>query len=220
MFSLAPYEWVEENRLECSTFHILTPYPATPLFKQMEAAGRLLHRDWTLHDTAHAVFRPKHMSPEELEQGYAVGLRAALLPRFDLATSARRLARGCYPTWRCRICTSVSNRFWHLLIKHDLVHCRVAASGRINATAALTVPEGAGPIPKLKVPPPGNMMPAGVVALSIRAGPEDQGTVFSIVFPKAQRRGRENWPRFCVVDNYGNFSWATSSGQKRRNKSN
>src|SRR6267143_772992 len=37
-------EWVEENRLECSTFHILTPYPATPLFKQMAAAGRLLHR--------------------------------------------------------------------------------------------------------------------------------------------------------------------------------
>jgi len=30
-------EWVEQNRLECATFHILTPYPATPLFRQMEA---------------------------------------------------------------------------------------------------------------------------------------------------------------------------------------
>ena len=64
-------EWVEENRLECSTFHILTPYPATPLFKQMEFEGRLLHRDWSLYDTAHCVFRPKHMTPEELEEGYA-----------------------------------------------------------------------------------------------------------------------------------------------------
>ena len=64
-------EWIEENRLECATFHILTPYPATPLFRQMEAEGRLLHRDWALYDTAHAVFRPKHMTPEELEQGYA-----------------------------------------------------------------------------------------------------------------------------------------------------
>jgi len=36
----------------------------------MEAEGRLLHRDWDLYDTAHAVFRPRHMSPEELEQGY------------------------------------------------------------------------------------------------------------------------------------------------------
>src|ERR1019366_3728348 len=64
-------EWIEENHLESATFHILTPYPATPLFRQMEAEGRLLHRDWALYDTAHAVFRPKHMSPEELEQGYA-----------------------------------------------------------------------------------------------------------------------------------------------------
>ncbi|MGJ5813282.1 B12-binding domain-containing radical SAM protein [Paludibaculum fermentans] len=64
-------EWVEENRLECATFHILTPYPATPLFRQMEAEGRLLHRDWGRYDTAHAVFRPKHMTPEELERGYA-----------------------------------------------------------------------------------------------------------------------------------------------------
>ena len=36
--------WIEANRLECATFHILTPYPGTPLFAQMEAEGRLLHR--------------------------------------------------------------------------------------------------------------------------------------------------------------------------------
>jgi len=47
-----------ENRLECATFHILTPYPAPPAFRQMESENRLLHRDWTLYDTAHAVFRP------------------------------------------------------------------------------------------------------------------------------------------------------------------
>ena len=51
-------EWIEETRLECATFHILTPYPGTPLFRQMEAEGRLLHRDWSLYDTAHVVFRP------------------------------------------------------------------------------------------------------------------------------------------------------------------
>lgn len=64
-------EWIEEQRLECATFHLLTPYPGTPLFRQMEAEGRLLHTDWNRYDTAHVVFRPKHMTPEELEQGYA-----------------------------------------------------------------------------------------------------------------------------------------------------
>jgi radical SAM superfamily enzyme YgiQ (UPF0313 family) len=63
-------EWIERARLECATFHILTPYPATPLFRQLESEGRLLHRDWELYDTAHAVFRPRHMSPERLEAGY------------------------------------------------------------------------------------------------------------------------------------------------------
>jgi radical SAM superfamily enzyme YgiQ (UPF0313 family) len=62
---------VEANRLECATFHILTPYPGTPLFRSLEREGRLLHRDWELYDTAHAVFQPRRMSPEQLEAGYA-----------------------------------------------------------------------------------------------------------------------------------------------------
>src|SRR5207244_3998204 len=64
-------DWIKAQRLECATFHILTPYPGTPLFRQMEREGRLLHKDWDLYDTAHAVFQPKHMSPSELEAGYA-----------------------------------------------------------------------------------------------------------------------------------------------------
>ena len=63
-------DWIEENRLECATFHILTPYPGTPLFGQMERERRLLHRNWDLYDTAHAVFLPKRMTPAELEAGY------------------------------------------------------------------------------------------------------------------------------------------------------
>jgi radical SAM superfamily enzyme YgiQ (UPF0313 family) len=64
-------EWIEQNRLECATLHILTPYPGTPLFAQMEAEGRLLHKDWSRYDTANVVFKPKHMSAEALAEGYA-----------------------------------------------------------------------------------------------------------------------------------------------------
>jgi radical SAM superfamily enzyme YgiQ (UPF0313 family) len=64
-------DWIEANRLECATFHILTPYPGTPLFQQMESEKRILHTDWSRYDTAHVVFQPKHMSPEELFEGYA-----------------------------------------------------------------------------------------------------------------------------------------------------
>ena len=114
-------EWVEENRLECATFHILTPYPATPLFRQMEAEGRLLHRDWSLYDTAHAVFRPRNMSPEELEQGYAWIYQRL----FSHASIWRRRPadwRAVAPHLAMSYLYKRSNRFWRLLIKHHLVH--------------------------------------------------------------------------------------------------
>jgi radical SAM superfamily enzyme YgiQ (UPF0313 family) len=114
-------DWIEENRLECATFHILTPYPATPLFRQMEAQGRLLHREWSLYDTAHAVFRPRNMTPEELEQGYGWMYR-----RLFSHTSIwrRRPAdwRAVGPYLAMSYLYKRSNRFWRFLIKRQLVH--------------------------------------------------------------------------------------------------
>jgi radical SAM superfamily enzyme YgiQ (UPF0313 family) len=113
--------WVEENRLECATFHILTPYPGTPLFRRMRAEGRLLHCDWSLYDTAHAVFTPKHMSPVELEEGYAWLYRRL----FSHASIWRRRPsdwRAVAPYLAMSYLYKRSNRFWGFLIKYDLVH--------------------------------------------------------------------------------------------------
>ena len=114
-------EWIEENRLECATFHILTPYPATPLFRQMEAEGRILHRNWNLYDTGHAVFQPMHMTPGELEQGYAWIYQRL----FSHASIWRRRPKSfqAIPLYLAMsYLYKRSNRFWHLLIKHDLVN--------------------------------------------------------------------------------------------------
>src|SRR6202035_1856191 len=113
--------WIEENRVECATFHILTPYPATPLFQQMEGARRLLHRDWTLYDTAHAVFRPKHMSAEELEQGYA-WIYQRLFSHSSIWRRRPEDWRAVAPYLAMSYLYKSSNRFWRLLIKHHLVH--------------------------------------------------------------------------------------------------
>lgn len=113
-------DWIEDNRLECATFHILTPYPATPLYRQMEAEDRLLHRDWSLYDTAHAVFRPKHMSPEELEEGYAWIYRRL----FSHASIWRRRPADWHavPAYLgMSYLYKRSNRLWRFLIKHHLV---------------------------------------------------------------------------------------------------
>jgi radical SAM superfamily enzyme YgiQ (UPF0313 family) len=63
-------EWAVAQGIETATFHILTPYPSTGLYRRMAAEGRLLHRDWDRYDTRHTVFRPARMSPEQLEEGY------------------------------------------------------------------------------------------------------------------------------------------------------
>lgn len=113
-------EWVEANRLECATFHILTPYPATPLFRQMEAEGRLLHRDWSRYDTAHCVFRPRHMTPEELEQGYA-WIYDRLFSHASIWRRRPEDVRAVAAYLAMSYLYKRSNRFWRLLIRHHRV---------------------------------------------------------------------------------------------------
>lgn len=82
-------KWVEENRLECATFHIMTPYPGTPLFRQMESEDRLLHTDWSKCDTANVVFRPKHMTAEQLAEGYEWCYQQLFSNASSVATAGR-----------------------------------------------------------------------------------------------------------------------------------
>lgn len=63
-------DWAVAEGIETATFHILTPYPGTVLYKRMAAAGRLLHSDWDRYDTRHVVHRPERMTAEQLEAGY------------------------------------------------------------------------------------------------------------------------------------------------------
>ncbi|HEY3318155.1 MAG TPA: radical SAM protein [Coriobacteriia bacterium] len=64
-------EWAVANGIETATFHVLTPYPGTALFRRLAGEGRITSVDWDLYDTRHAVFRPARMSAEDLEAGYA-----------------------------------------------------------------------------------------------------------------------------------------------------
>ena len=63
-------DWALENGIETATFHLLTPYPGTPLFNAMRKAGRILHSNYDLYDTRHAVIKHDLLSPLELEAGY------------------------------------------------------------------------------------------------------------------------------------------------------
>jgi len=66
-----PLDFREEAGVQTAPFNILTPSPGTPVSARLEAEGRILPRDWSrVNGRAHAVFRPRHMSPGTLLDGF------------------------------------------------------------------------------------------------------------------------------------------------------
>lgn len=63
-------DWSVNHSVTTATFHVLTPYPGTQLFKNYMDNKRITHWQWDLYDTRHAVFEPKNMTRSELEEGY------------------------------------------------------------------------------------------------------------------------------------------------------
>ena len=63
-------DWAVANSITTSTFHILTPYPGTGLFKDMQKEGRILTNNWDMYDTRHVVYKTLNLTTDELENGY------------------------------------------------------------------------------------------------------------------------------------------------------
>ncbi len=103
-------EFALQNRFTFAAFNVLMPYPSTPLYRRLEAEGRLLYDgQWWLHPEYrfnYAAFRPKCMSADELTEA---GLRCrtrfnsvpAILQRaWDWKTNMRSLYRlGIYAVY-------------------------------------------------------------------------------------------------------------------------
>jgi radical SAM superfamily enzyme YgiQ (UPF0313 family) len=63
-------DWGVKNSITTSTYHVLTPYPGTRLFKDMESQGRILTSNWDLYDTRNVVYKTTNMTAAELKEGY------------------------------------------------------------------------------------------------------------------------------------------------------
>jgi radical SAM superfamily enzyme YgiQ (UPF0313 family) len=62
--------YLEECKPSLPTFHLLTPYPGTALFRRFDEEGRLLHKDWKRYNHSEVVYRPRLMSAERLYRGW------------------------------------------------------------------------------------------------------------------------------------------------------
>jgi radical SAM superfamily enzyme YgiQ (UPF0313 family) len=73
--------------LESVQFGIVIPHPGTVLFDDLEKAGRITSRDWSLYDTK-VVFRGQSLSEKELMGG----THKALKDFFNLSSIFRRMS--------------------------------------------------------------------------------------------------------------------------------
>jgi len=68
-------DFLLDSNIDSAQLTIMTPLPGTQLYSRLRSEGRLLLSnypdDWRHYDFGEAVFRPRHMTADELEEGVA-----------------------------------------------------------------------------------------------------------------------------------------------------
>lgn len=89
---------VKKLRLDVADFSILTPFPGTPLFEKLENEGRIFTKDWSNYTLNNVVFQPKHMSPNELEEGVKKMYKEFYSVRYTVKRIIRSIPLGFFPS--------------------------------------------------------------------------------------------------------------------------
>jgi radical SAM superfamily enzyme YgiQ (UPF0313 family) len=63
-------DFLLEIKLDLAEFTILTPFPETQAWRDLERDGRILTRNWDEYTADRVVFQPKQMTPERLQELY------------------------------------------------------------------------------------------------------------------------------------------------------
>ncbi len=127
-----------EMKLTMALFAILTPYPATKLYRRLLAEGRLTDPKWWLrsdHDAGSPYFVPTQMTREELREGWVRAWTRfysplSILKRFTVTRRSSWIqSLGFFPL------NVMQNRLAHLKIRGGLERFRTGGeseSGRIE----------------------------------------------------------------------------------------
>jgi len=62
--------FANRNKVDGAFLPLLTPFPGTRIHQRLKEEGRILTEDWSKYDMATAVFRPKGMTIDELQEGF------------------------------------------------------------------------------------------------------------------------------------------------------
>ena len=89
-------EFYRSAGLDSATISVLVPFPNTPLFKRLDAEGRILTRDWSKYNgKKDVVFQPALMSAREL----LMGMEWAARQFYSIPSIVERMARSRTGLW-------------------------------------------------------------------------------------------------------------------------
>ena len=63
-------DFLLEIQLDLAEFTVLTPFPHTRVFEQLDADGRIMHKDWSKYSAGEVVFEPARMTADKLAELY------------------------------------------------------------------------------------------------------------------------------------------------------
>lgn len=159
-------DWAVSHGIETATFHILTPYPGTALYKRLEAQGRIRVRNWDLYDTRHTVFTPARMAPDALETGYHrayrqfYGWKSIVRGARAHGDAVAGLRHFAYATgWK------KFEPLWDLVIRMKRVSLMLPVLETLLDRDVRVPPAADGPVPA----PAGALMPAAIPVVTRRA---------------------------------------------------
>ena len=88
-------EMVIKAKIDLPRYSILTPFPRTAYYAQLEQEGRITERNWAMYDVQHCVYLPKKMTKEELEEGTDRAWRMT----YSTGNILKRLAPFTHSPW-------------------------------------------------------------------------------------------------------------------------
>ncbi len=81
--------FAKKKMLDSVQFLVLTPFPGTPVYHELERDSRIMVKDWSFYDGHHVVFIPKKISPYNLQKAQIKGHRRF----YSTVEVVRRLSR-------------------------------------------------------------------------------------------------------------------------------
>ena len=100
---------IKELQIDMADFCILTPFPGTSVYKELDKQGRLLTKDWSQYSLRNPVFQPKNMTPEELTRGLTKMYAEFYSTKYTIKRIVRGLKLGFYPFFLILARNAVSN---------------------------------------------------------------------------------------------------------------